>query len=84
MRISIRRDEAYFVQATYVVRTFDVPATFLWRVSDVSALVWNFTFVCTAYYVCAMYVYAWRMKRTRGVSTAYALRYIHICGVSVL
>ena len=26
-------------------RTCDVPATFLWRISDVSVLVWNFSFV---------------------------------------
>ena len=51
------RSEAYFVQATYVPRTCDVPATFLWRISDVSVLVWNFSFVCTAYQgVCATYV----------------------------
>ena len=51
------RSEAYFVQATCVPRTCDVPVTFLWRISDVSVLVWNFAFVCTAYQgVCATYV----------------------------
>ena len=51
------RSETYFVQATYEPRTCDVPATFLWRISDLSVLVWNFSFVCTAYQcVCAMYV----------------------------
>ena len=51
------RSETYFVQATYVLRTCDVPATFLWRIGDVSVLVWNFSFVCTAYQgVCATYV----------------------------
>ena len=51
------RSEAYFVHATYVPRTCDVSATFLWRISDVSVLVWNFSFVCTAYQgVCAAYV----------------------------
>ena len=51
------RSETYFVQATYVPRTCDVPATFLWRISDVSVLVWTFSFVCTAYQgVCATYV----------------------------
>ena len=51
------RSEAYFVQATCVPRTCDVPATFMWRISDVSVLVWNFAFVCTAYQgVCATYV----------------------------
>ena len=35
----------------------DVPATFMWRIHDVSVFVWNFTFVCTAYQgVCATYV----------------------------
>ena len=28
------RSEAYFVQATYVPRTCDVPVTFLWRIGD--------------------------------------------------
>ena len=51
------RSEEYFVQATYVPRTCDVPATFLWCISDVSVFVWNFTFVCMAYQgVCATYV----------------------------
>ena len=30
------RSEAYFVHATYVPRTCDVPVTFPWRISDVS------------------------------------------------
>ena len=51
------RSEAYFVQATYVPCTCDVPATFPWRIGEVSVFVWNFTFVCTAYKgVCATYV----------------------------
>ena len=33
------RSEAYFVQGTYVPRMCDVPATFLWRISDLSVLV---------------------------------------------
>ena len=73
------RSEPYFARATYVPRTSDVPATFPWRISDVSVFVWNFTFACTAYqgvcatlYVCVTYV--WRMKCTRDVSTAYVLR----------
>ena len=50
------RSELYFVRATYVPRTCDVPATFPCRISDVSVFVWNFTFVCTAYQgVCTMY-----------------------------
>ena len=57
------RSEPYFVRATYVPRTRDVPATFPWRISDVSVFEWNFTFVCTAYLrtcnVCMAYeVYA--------------------------
>ena len=52
--------EPYFVRATYVPRTCDIPATFPWRISDVSVFVWNFNFVCTAYQgICATYV--WRM-----------------------
>ena len=43
------RSEPYFARATYVPRTCDVPATFMWRIRDVSVFVWNFTFVCTAY-----------------------------------
>ena len=80
------RSETYFVQARYVPRTWDVPATFLWRISYVSILVWNFSFVCTAYQgVCATYVWRmWRMKRTRDVSTTYVLRSIRICSVSVM
>ena len=80
------RSEPYFARETYVPRTCDVPATFPWRIRDVSVFVWNFTFVCTAYQcVCATYVtYVWRMKCTRDVSTAYVLRSIFICGVSVL
>ena len=51
------RSEPYFARETYVPRTCDVPATFLWRIRDVSVFVWNFTFVCTAYQcVCATYV----------------------------
>ena len=41
------RSETYFIQATYVQRTCDVPATFLWRISEVPIFVWSFTFVCT-------------------------------------
>ena len=51
------RSEPYFARETYVPRTCDVPATFLWRIRDVSVFVWNFTFVCTTYQcVCATYV----------------------------
>ena len=51
------RSEPYFARETYVPRTCDVPATFLWGIRDVSVFVWNFTFVCTAYQcVCATYV----------------------------
>ena len=55
-------------------------------ISDVSlfVFVWNFTFLCTAY-VCV--TYAWHMMCTRDISTAYVrlkIRYILICGVSVL
>ena len=51
------RSDAYFVQATCGPRTCDVPATFPWRISDISVSVWNFTFVCRAYQgVCATYV----------------------------
>ena len=46
------RSEPYFARETYVHRTCDVPATFPWRIRD--------------------------------VSTAYVLRSIFICGVSVL
>ena len=54
------RSEPYFARATYVPRTCDVPATFPWRIRDVSVFVWNFTFVFMAYQcVCATYV--WRM-----------------------
>ena len=35
------RSEPYFVRATYVPRTRDVPATFPCRISDVSVFVWN-------------------------------------------
>ena len=55
--VNTPRSEPYFAQETYVPRTCDVPATFTWRISDVSVFVWNFTFVCTAYQcVCATYV----------------------------
>ena len=51
------RSEPYFARETYVPRTCDVPATFPWRIRDVSVFVWNFTSVCTAYQcVCATYV----------------------------
>ena len=52
------RSEPYFARrGTYAPRTCDVPATFPWRIRDVSVFVWNFTFVCTAYQcVCATYV----------------------------
>ena len=51
------RSEPYFVPAAYVPHMCDVPATFPWRISDVSVFVWNFTFVCTAYQgVCATYM----------------------------
>ena len=51
------RSQPYFARETYVPHTCDVPATFLWRIRDVSVFVWNFTFVCTAYQcVCATYV----------------------------
>ena len=77
------RSEPYFARETYVPRTCDVPATFPWRIRDVSVFVWNFTFVSMRmYYVRVTYV--WRMKCTRDVSTAYVLRSILICGVSVL
>ena len=88
MKISIRRGMSYFARATYLPRTCDVPATFPWRIRDVSVFVWNFTFVCTAYQgVCYVRVtYAWRTKCTRDVSTAiwYVLNSNLICGVSVL
>ena len=35
-------------------------------------------------YVLRSRIYVWRMKRTRDVSTAYPLRSILICGVSVV
>ena len=38
------RSEEYFVQATYVPRTCDVPATFMWRISGVSVFVLEFHF----------------------------------------
>ena len=51
------RSEPYFARETYVPRTCDVPATFPWRIRDVSVFAWNFTFVCMAYQcVCATYV----------------------------
>ena len=51
------RSEPYFARETYVPRSCDVPATFPWRIRDVSVFVWKFTFVCTAYQcVCATYV----------------------------
>ena len=51
------RSELYFARETYVPRTCDVPATFPWRVRDVSVFVSYFTFVCMAYQcVCATYV----------------------------
>ena len=51
------RSEPYFARETYVPRTCDVPATFPWRIRDVSVFVWNFTFVCTSYQcICATYV----------------------------
>ena len=77
------RSEAYFVQATYIPRTSYVTATFTWRVSDVSVFVWNLYGVSRRMcYVRVLYV--WRMKCTRDESTAYVLRSILICGVSVL
>ena len=51
------RPEPNFVRATYVSCTYDVPATFTWRNSDVYRFVWKFTVVCTAYQcACATYV----------------------------
>ena len=67
------RSEPYFARETYVPRTCDVPATFHFRMYGVSVR------MC---YVRVTYV--WRMKCTRDVSTAYVLRSILICGVSVL
>ena len=55
--VDMPRSEPYFARETYVPRTCDVPATFPWRIRDVSVFVWNFTFVRAAYQgVCATYV----------------------------
>ena len=82
------RPEPNFVRATYEPCTYDVPAIFTWRNSDVFLFVWKFTVVCTAYqclYMCYVRVtYVWHMKCTHDVSKAYVLRSILICGVSVL
>ena len=57
VNVDTPRSEPYFARETYVPRTCDVPATFPWRIRDVSVFVWNFTFVCTAYQcVCDTYV----------------------------
>ena len=76
------RCEAYFVPATYVPRTCDVPVTFLWRISDVS--VFHFRMYGVSRRMCFVRVtYVWHMNRTRDVSTTYALRSILIYCVSV-
>ena len=59
----------------------DVPATFLWRISDVSVFVLNFTFVLYGVSRRMCYVrvtYVWRMNCPRDVSTVYVLRSILI------
>ena len=57
------RSEPYFVRATYVPHTCDIPATFPWRISDVSLFLWNFTFVCTVYQgmCCIRVMFVWRV-----------------------
>ena len=56
------RSEPYFVRATYVPRTCDVPATFPWRISDLYAYGISLSYVrrIKAYVQC-----------TRDVSMAY-------------
>ena len=81
-RIIIRQ----FVQATYhtVPRTCDVPGL---RSRGLS-VTYLYSYGISLSYVRRMcYVrvtYVWRMKCARDVSTAYVLRSILICGVSVL
>ena len=74
MNFDAPKSEAYFLQATYIPRTCDVPAPFPWRISDVSVFVWNFTFVCMAYVYVLRVTYIWRMKGTGDASTAYELQ----------
>ena len=80
---SIRRNEVYLVQAVYVRCMCDVSATFLWRICI--CMKFHFRMYGVSKHMCYVRVtYVWRMKRTRDVSKAYALRSILICGVSVL
>ena len=72
MRISICQSLGH--RATYVPRTCDVPASFPWRISDVSVFGWNFTFA----YVRRIKAY---VLLTCDICMAYVLRSILICGV---
>ena len=77
------RSEPYFARETYVPRTCDVPATFPWRIRI--RMEFHFRMYGVSMRMCYVRVtYVWRMKCTRDVSTAYVLRSILICGVSVL
>ena len=58
-------------------RTCDVPVTFLWRICDESVFLIRIFGVSR--HMCYVRVtYVWCMKRTRDVSTTYALRSILI------
>ena len=68
----------YHVRVTFLLRSRGVSVTYLYSYGISLSYVWriNANVLRTTY--------VWRMKCTRDVSTAYVLRSILICGVSVL
>ena len=71
------------VCTTYVWRSCYVPVAYPWRICI--RMEFYFCMYGVSMRMCYVRVtYVWRMKCTRDVSTAYVLRSILICGVSVL
>ena len=90
MKMSIRRGlsrillerRMYHVRVTFLLRPCGVSVTYLYSYGISLSYVRRINA-----YRCMCYVrvtYVWRMKCTRDVSTAYVLRSIIVCGVSVL
>ena len=78
-RISLFKRRMFHVRVTFLLRSRGVSVTYLYSYGISLSCVWVSRRMC---YVRVTYV--WRMKCTRDVSTAYVLRSILICGVSVL
>ena len=70
----------YLVRVTFLLRTRGVSVTYLYSYG----ISLSFVRRIKAYVLRTCDVCTWRMKYTRDVSTAYVLRSILICGVSVL